>query len=1543
MDQPGKAGLYLCELEKERAERCKAKVYELFGWKAQQQVLHGDAFHTTFDDGDCEILYLNPPYDFDPKHVRLEQKFLSRFTQALRLDGVLVFVVPHYALSASAELLAKEYKDLVCLRFPDPDYATFKQVVVFARRSRRFEPDPVVVARVQAWADSVEGLPILGETSAVYEVKGTMYTTTWKVQELDLHALVAKARPWHQTTREGLLPVPHTLPTTPPESLLWRRYTLATPPRPAHIASGLATGLFNGLRIKPDTDTSGLPDLLVKGTFEREFVPVEDRLDADGVIIGAVEVERPRLSVTCLNLTTGTYQELGTPGNPTLGDLLANYRQSLMAQMRHQCPVLYDPQDPPVVTLKPVRRKLYKAQEHSAKAILKLLEQRETNRSAILLGEIGSGKCLGLGTLVLKYDGTRTPVESIRKGDLLMGPDSKPRKVLNTTKGTGSLYKVVPVTGDSWICNDAHILTLVHTMSDEIFDIPLARYRSGRRLNLRLRNGQTSRRTTHPVEEFKQFFPENGVDFPAQVVTPLVDPYFLGVWYGDGTKFSLNGVSRSVEVTTADQEILSLLSTIASQYNLKVRARKNSNPDNKATTYALTVGNRVTKKPWAHTRGNRPNQLLRQLQVLYKDGFHLPQEYLTGSREVRRAFLAGLLDSDGYRNGPGVFDFIQKKREWSEDVCFLARSLGIRATLRKTRKSAYRGVAGDVYWRVTMSGDFSDLPLRIPRKQGPMRAAVRKNRAGEPSYRRTKHVSRTGIRIGSIGLGEYAGFELSGDGRFLLGDFTVTHNTSTVLAVAKTIAKTVFVMCPPHLLDTWKNEIKANVPEARVRVLKTIDSVNRFAEVVVEKPQLTIAIVSRESAKLGHGWEGVGSACPKCGAATPDTDLARKRAHCEAVEVRAEDSLAKMAVSLAATLSRYAPNHSTVRALLKGRHWSRILTHRVAKASPPAWSGIELESLTEIFDQILINPSEDGIRLFFRLLAAIKNPAEIIPDLVRKTKACIEASPYAYRLDSVERVLGLFLPPNSDLQRFLGFKFWDHDLEAIVSTGVSTVGGRLCWAGGTLFCDDRQTGSVEAALALLDELMSQGKFTMSDPCGEPLFGASAPRRYSLSKYVVRHHPDLFDLLILDEGHEYSKADTAQGSAAHKLIQLGIPTILMTGSLMNGYARSLFMNLWSLSPEFRREFNRSDLPRFVDRYGYRKRLIVEEQGEVVAYGSVSDRVVRGIKMLGDAPGVLPLLLFRHLLPISVTLHKSDLALELPRSELRQVLIDPDPATKAKYDLLVQSLMSQIKKDQFDEKRSGKLFGALAEIPSYLDRATSDTGNTDYGDYEIRYPASIGAELVASAPAIPESARLTKETWLLDTVQQELDEGRRVLVFSWHTCLLPRLARILSEHIMEPVQVLYADKVPTGKRQQWIDTKVVKRDVRVMVANPLTVQTGLNNLVHFATEIWHENPACNPLIFRQAIGRVDRINQTLETRILVPVYRGTMQETVYDLLLHKVATSTATDGVDPSAALMAVGGVEENYSAGLSLGRELWSAWTRGAGASLVQAQREKRSA
>ena len=110
---------------------------------------------------------------------------------------------------------------------------------------------------------------------------------------------------------------------------------------------------------------------------------------------------------------------------------------------------------------------------------------------------------------------------------------------------------------------------------------------------------------------------------------------------------------------------------------------------------------------------------------------------------------------------------------------------------------------------------------------------------------------------------------------------------------------------------------------------------------------------------------------------------------------------------------------------------------------------------------------------------------------------------------------------------------------------------------------------------------------------------------------------------------------------------------------------------------------------------------------------------------------------------------------------------------------------------------------------------------------------------------------------------------------------------------------------------------------MLANPVGIQTGLNNLVYFATEIWMEDPASNPTIFRQATGRVDRVGQDKVTRIYTPVYAGTLQVQMHELLLRKVAVATATDGLDSESMLLAAGAGEDAMLTGLSIGRQLWN--------------------
>src|SRR5262249_19796792 len=54
-----------------------------------------------------------------------------------------------------------------------------------------------------------------------------------------------------------------------------------------------------------------------------------------------------------------------------------------------------------------------------------------------------------------------------------------------------------------------------------------------------------------------------------------------------------------------------------------------------------------------------------------------------------------------------------------------------------------------------------------------------------PPRKQIKCATRTGFVVEPIGVGDYAGFALDGDGHFLLGDFTVTHNTVLAAAVIR--------------------------------------------------------------------------------------------------------------------------------------------------------------------------------------------------------------------------------------------------------------------------------------------------------------------------------------------------------------------------------------------------------------------------------------------------------------------------------------------------------------------------------------------------------------------------------------------------------------------------------------------------------------------------------------------------------------------------------------------------------------------------------------
>lgn len=59
-------------------------------------------------------------------------------------------------------------------------------------------------------------------------------------------------------------------------------------------------------------------------------------------------------------------------------------------------------------------------------------------------------------------------------------------------------------------------------------------------------------------------------------------------------------------------------------------------------------------------------------------------------------------------------------------------------------------------------------------------------------------------------------------------------------------------------------------------------------------------------------------------------------------------------------------------------------------------------------------------------------------------------------------------------------------------------------------------------------------------------------------------PGFFDLLIVDEQHEYKARGSAQGLAAGTLAEACDHTLTLTGTLMGGYSSTLFHLLWRFS-------------------------------------------------------------------------------------------------------------------------------------------------------------------------------------------------------------------------------------------------------------------------------------------------------------------------------------------------------------------------------------------
>ncbi|NPX49442.1 DEAD/DEAH box helicase, partial [Pseudomonas aeruginosa] len=183
-------------------------------------------------------------------------------------------------------------------------------------------------------------------------------------------------------------------------------------------------------------------------------------------------------------------------------------------------------------------------------------------------------------------------------------------------------------------------------------------------------------------------------------------------------------------------------------------------------------------------------------------------------------------------------------------------------------------------------------------------------------------------------------------------------------------------------------------------------------------------------------------------------------------------------------------------------------------------------------------------------------------------------------------------------------------------------------AKGNFVFSDRQAKRMERSMANIEFGFGEGG-------------------YQPTEFIKRYLPDgYFDLLVVDEGHEYKNSGSAQGQAMGVLAAKARKTVLLTGTLMGGYADDLFYLLFRILTQrmiedgYRPNARGSMAPAamsFMRDHGVLKDIYTERDGD-------SHKTARGKKLsvrTVKAPGFGPKGIHRFVLPFTVFLKLKDI--------------------------------------------------------------------------------------------------------------------------------------------------------------------------------------------------------------------------------------------------------------------------------------------------------------
>ncbi|CAI2183971.1 5655_t:CDS:10 [Funneliformis geosporum] len=419
-----------------------------------------------------------------------------------------------------------------------------------------------------------------------------------------------------------------------------------------------------------------------------------------------------------------------------------------------------------------------------------------------ILGHVDTGKCFGRGTPILMYDGSVRAVETIRSEEQVMGDDSTPRNVSGVTNGKGLLYKIIPTNISSaqpFVCNDAHILVL------KITSFPRIQHLESNEQSQLCLNYLTYDKSTNLVKKLDKFYRYPTILLPTKyhaeraaykdlellnsnknptisnedLETILVD----FIWQPSVTQF-LNCspeiraaakmfIPNSVRFSTREGALAKIIERVIGS----------SITDDFVRSCAWLIGYFIGTKQAKCKHSNNyddismffqeiisfiKNKIINQetlVSLFYELGIlrrkDIPEILMYEDVDsVRLQLIAGMIDSKGSCNSQDVIELTFIDDYNTQNFARLARSCGLRINILNSQN-------------VCVINNAYIIPSVFPRSNCIINPKDRHDQLWE-------------FQVEELGIGEYFGFVVDGNHRFLLSDFTVTHNTKLLDKIRQT-------------------------------------------------------------------------------------------------------------------------------------------------------------------------------------------------------------------------------------------------------------------------------------------------------------------------------------------------------------------------------------------------------------------------------------------------------------------------------------------------------------------------------------------------------------------------------------------------------------------------------------------------------------------------------------------------------------------------------------------------------------------------------------